>query len=112
MERRGPQPGREVFIALDPAASEFFRDGRYELTGEGRTLRAQEMVELWESWVDRYPVISIEDGLAEDDWDGWRLLTARPGRRVQLGGDHTFVTNAARPRHGSGDGIATRILIT
>src|SRR5947209_17350078 len=72
IERSGHQPGKEVFIALDPAASELYRGGRYELTGEGRTLQAQEMVALWESWVERYPVISIEDGLAEDDWDGWR----------------------------------------
>ncbi|TMF61733.1 MAG: phosphopyruvate hydratase [Chloroflexi bacterium] len=111
IERSGHQPGREVFIALDPAASEFNRDGRYELTGEGRTLRAQEMVALWESWVDRYPVISIEDGLAEDDWDGWRLLTARLGRRLQLVGDDIFVTNVVRLRRGIEDGIANSILI-
>jgi len=111
IERSGHQPGREVFIALDPAASEFYRDGRYELTGEGRTLRAQEMVALWESWVDRYPVISIEDGLAEDDWDGWRLLTARLGRRLQLVGDDIFVTNVVRLRRGIEDGIANSILI-
>ena len=111
IERSGHQPGREVFIALDPAASEFNRDGRYELTGEGRTLRAQEMVALWESWVDRYPVISIEDGLAEDDWDGWRLLTARLGRRLQLVGDDIFVTNVVRLRRGIEDGIADSILI-
>ncbi len=111
IERSGHQPGKEVFIALDPAASELYRDGRYELTGEGRTLQAQEMVALWESWVDRYPVISIEDGLAEDDWDGWRTLTAQLGKRLQLVGDDIFVTNVVRLRHGIEGGIANSILI-
>jgi len=111
IERSGHQPGKEVFIALDPAASELYRGGRYELTGEGRTLQAQEMVALWESWVDRYPVISIEDGLAEDDWDGWRTLTAQLGKRLQLVGDDIFVTNVVRLRHGIEGGIANSILI-
>ena len=111
IERSGHQPGKEVFIALDPAASELYRDGRYELTGEGRTLQAQEMVALWESWVERYPVISIEDGLAEDDWDGWRTLTAQLGKQLQLVGDDIFVTNVVRLRHGIESGIANSILI-
>jgi len=111
IERSGHQPGKEVFIALDPAASELYRGGRYELTGEGRTLQAQEMVALWESWVERYPVISIEDGLAEDDWDGWRTLTAQLGKRLQLVGDDIFVTNVVRLRHGIEGGIANSILI-
>ncbi len=111
IERSGHQPGKEVFIALDPAASELYRDGRYELTGEGRTLQAQEMVALWESWVERYPVISIEDGLAEDDWDGWRTLTAQLGKRLQLVGDDIFVTNVVRLRHGIKGGIANSILV-
>jgi len=111
IERSGHQPGKEVFIALDPAASELYRDGRYELTGEGRTLQAQEMVALWESWVERYPVISIEDGLAEDDWNGWRTLTAQLGKRLQLVGDDIFVTNVVRLRHGIEGGIANSILI-
>jgi len=111
IERSGHQPGKEVFIALDPAASELYRDGRYELTGEGRTLQAQEMVALWESWVERYPVISIEDGLAEDDWDGWRTLTAQLGKQLQLVGDDIFVTNVVRLRHGIEGGIANSILI-
>ena len=111
IERSGHRPGEEVFIALDPAASELYRDGRYELSGEGRTLGAQEMVALWESWVDRYPVISIEDGLAEDDWDGWRTLTAQLGKRLQLVGDDIFVTNVVRLRHGIEGGIANSILI-
>jgi enolase 1/2/3 len=111
IERSGHQPGEEVFIALDPAASELYRDGQYELAGERRTLRAQEMVALWASWVDRYPVISIEDGLAEDDWDGWRTLTAQLGKRLQLVGDDIFVTNVVRLRRGIEGGVGNSILI-
>ena len=84
---------------------------RWLATGEGRTLQAPEMVALWQSWVDRYPVISIEDGLAEDDWDGWRTLTAQLGKRLQLVGDDIFVTNVVRLRHGIEGGIANSILI-
>jgi enolase len=111
MERSGHQPGTEVFIALDPAASEFYRDGAYQLTGEGRTLQAKQLIERWASWIDRYPVISIEDGLAEDDWEGWRLLTSMLGERMQLVGDDIFVTNVVRLRHGIESGIANSILI-
>jgi enolase 1/2/3 len=111
MQRSGHQPGTDVFIALDPAASEFYRDGRYALTGEGQTLQAKELIDRWASWIDRYPVISIEDGLAEDDWDGWRLLTSKLGKRVQLVGDDIFVTNVVRLRHGIESGIANSILI-
>ena len=111
MERSGHQPGADVFIALDPAASEFYRDGRYQLTGEGRILTAQELIDRWASWIDRYPVISIEDGLAEDDWEGWRLLTSKLSKRVQLVGDDIFVTNVVRLRHGIEDGIGNSILI-
>src|SRR5207237_10373116 len=105
------QPGEEVVIGRDAAASELYDDGRYELTGEGRTLLSQELVDLWASWVDRYPVISIEDGLAEDDWEGWRTLTTRLGKRLQLVGDDIFVTNVVRLRHGIECGIANSILI-
>ena len=111
IERTGHEPGKEVFIALDPAASELYHQGRYELTGEGRTLPVPEMVALWESWVNRYPVISIEDGLAEDDWDGWRTLTTDLGRRLQLVGDDIFVTNVVRLRRGIDAGVANGILI-
>jgi enolase len=111
MERSGHQPGTDVFIALDPAASEFYRDGRYQLSGEGRSLKAQELIDRWASWIDRYPVISIEDGLAEDDWEGWRLLTSKLGKRVQLVGDDIFVTNVVRLRHGIEEGIGNSILI-
>ena len=111
IERSGHRPGEDVFIALDPAASEFYRAGQYELQGEGRTLDPGELVDRWEAWVDRYPVISIEDGLAEDDWEGWRQLTQRLGKRVQLVGDDIFVTNVVRLRHGIEEGIANSILI-
>ena len=111
IERSEHQPGTDVCIALDPAASEFYRDGRYQLSGEGRSLQAQELIDRWASWIDRYPVISIEDGLAEDDWEGWRLLTSKLGKRVQLVGDDIFVTNVVRLRHGIEEGIGNSILI-
>jgi enolase len=111
IERSGHQPGRDLFIALDPAASEFYRDGHYELTGEGLRLTAAELIDRWAGWTDRYPVISIEDGLAEDDWEGWRLLTSKLGKRVQLVGDDIFVTNVMRLRRGIENEIANSILI-
>jgi enolase len=111
MERSGHQPGKEVFIALDPAASELYRDRRYQLKGEGKTFDDRELIDRWTSWLDRYPVISIEDGLAEDDWDGWQTLTRELGKRVQLVGDDIFVTNVVRLRHGIEQGIANSILI-
>jgi len=111
IERSGHRPGTDVFIALDPAASEFYRDGRYLLSGEGLSLRAEELVDRWATWIDRYPVISIEDGLAEDDWEGWRSLTGKLGKRVQLVGDDIFVTNVLRLRRGIETGVANSILI-
>jgi enolase len=111
IERAGHQPGRDVFIALDPAASELFRDGRYELRGEGLTMTSAQLSDRWASWVDKYPVISIEDGLAEDDWEGWQQLTARLGGRLQLVGDDIFVTNVVRLRRGIESRVANSILI-
>ncbi|HXN04423.1 MAG TPA: phosphopyruvate hydratase [Candidatus Acidoferrum sp.] len=111
IERSGHRPGQDVFIALDPAASELYQKGQYQLQGEGKTLDAGQMIDRWGDWVDRYPVISIEDGLAEDDWDGWRQLTQRLGKRLQLVGDDIFVTNVVRLRHGIEEGIANSILI-
>jgi len=111
IERSGYIPGDQVAIALDPAASEFFRNGRYELHGEGRTLEPPELVGLWEDWCDRYPIVSIEDGMAEDDWDGWRLLTERLGNRIQLVGDDVFVTNLIRLREGFERGVANALLV-
>ncbi len=107
----GYTPGRDVAIGLDPAASELYEDGHYVLRGEGRTLESAELVDLWEAWCDKYPIVSIEDGMAEDDWDGWRLLTERLGGRVQLVGDDIFVTNTERLQLGFDRGVANAILI-
>jgi enolase len=111
IERSGHQPGHEVSIALDPAASELYRDGRYHLPGEGRTLTTAQLIDRWKEWLDRYPVISIEDGLAEDDWDGWEALTHELGNRTQLVGDDIFVTNVVRLQQGIEQGVANSILI-
>jgi enolase 1/2/3 len=100
IEKAGYRPGEQIAIALDPATSELRRDGRYVLEGEGATKSSQEMIDFWDEWVSRYPIISIEDGLAEDDWEGWSLLTARLGARTQLVGDDLFVTNPGILREG------------
>ena len=102
----GYRPGEDVAICLDPAASEFFKAGRYELAGEGRSLTSAEMVDYWATLPDRYPVLSLEDGMAEQDWDGWELLTKRLGERLQLVGDDIFVTNPSILREGIDRGIA------
>jgi enolase len=93
IEAAGYRPGDDVAIALDPASSELYQDGLYELASEGRSLTSAEMVDLWAEWCEKYPIVSIEDGLAEDDWDGWSLLTQRLGDKVQLVGDDLLVTN-------------------
>jgi enolase len=112
IEKAGYRPGEQVALALDPAASELYRDGVYVLEGEGgRRLPPAEMVEYYASLCDRYPIVSIEDGLAEDDWEGWAALTKRLGRRVQLVGDDLFVTNVERLARGIESGIANSILI-
>jgi enolase len=111
IQRAGYEPGPEVALAMDPAATEFWRDGRYELAGEGRTLDSAGMVELFEGLCDRYPIVSIEDGLAEEDWDGWRALTRTLGDRVQLVGDDLFVTNVDRIRRGLDLGVANSVLL-
>jgi enolase len=107
----GYTPGHDVMLALDPASTELYADGRYTLAKEGRTLSSIELVTLWEDWCRRYPIISIEDGLAEDDWPGWAELTRRLGDRVQLVGDDLFVTNTARLRRGIAERVANAILI-
>jgi enolase len=109
--KAGYKPGEEVSIALDPAASEFYKDGRYVLAGESRTLDSGGLADLYAEWVGRYPIISIEDGMAEDDWDGWALLTERLGSQVQLVGDDLFVTNVARLQEGIDRGVANSILV-
>jgi enolase len=110
-EAAGYNPGLDVTFALDPAASEFFRDGKYVLAGEGRTLDAEGLVRYLEELVNRYPIISIEDGCAEDDWQGWKMLTAALGRRLRIIGDDIFVTNPDRLRRGIEEGAANAILI-
>jgi enolase len=111
IEAAGYRPGDQVALALDPAASEFYRDGRYQLKGEGRTLDAAGMVRFYEDLVARFPIVSIEDGMAEDDWDGWAALTRALGGRVQLVGDDLFVTSTARLKQGIDRSIANAILI-
>jgi enolase len=111
IEQAGYRPGEQIALALDPAASEFHRGGVYDLAGEGARKTSGEMVAFYEDWVSRYPIVSIEDGLAEDDWDGWAELTRRLGRRAQLVGDDLFVTNPAILRRGIERGVANAILI-
>ncbi len=111
IERAGYQPGEQIGIALDPASSELYEDGVYHLKAEGRRLDSDEMVGFWEDWVSRYPIVSIEDGLAEDDWAGWGKLTERLGSRVQLVGDDLFVTNARRLQRGIDESVANAILV-
>ncbi len=110
-EKAGYRPGEDITFALDCAASEFFRDGRYELAGEGKSLDAAGMVRYLEELIGRYPIVSIEDGCAEDDWDGWKALTAALGGRVQLVGDDIFVTNPERLRRGIAEGVGNAILV-
>jgi enolase len=109
--KAGYEPGGEVDIALDPATSELWKDGRYELRGEGRTLDSDGMVELWRTLCGRYPIVSIEDGLAEEDWAGWMALTGVLGDQVQLVGDDLFVTNVERIRRGVAEQTANAVLI-
>ena len=111
VEAAGYRLGEEVVFALDCAASEFYTDGRYVLAGEGKEFDAQGMVEYLEGLVARFPIVSIEDGMAEGDWEGWKLLTERLGRRVQLVGDDLFVTNTKILKEGIERGIANSILI-
>ncbi|MDQ2764337.1 MAG: phosphopyruvate hydratase, partial [Pseudomonadota bacterium] len=110
-EKAGHRPGEDIVFALDCAATEFFRDGKYELAGEGKSLDAAGMVRYLEELVGRYPIVSIEDGCAEDDWDGWRALTQALGGRVQLVGDDLFVTNTERVRRGIEAGVANAVLV-
>ena len=111
IETAGYKPGEQIALALDCAASEFYKDGKYVLAGEGRSLSSAELTDLWADWAARYPIISIEDGMAEGDWDGWKLLTDKLGKKVQLVGDDVFVTNPKIFREGIKLGIANSILI-
>ena len=111
IEQAGYKPGEQVCIALDPAASELLKDGKYDLAGEGRTLSSAEMVDFYAAWVDKYPIISIEDGLSQDDWKSWQLLRQRIGDRVQIVGDDLLVTNVQRLALGIERKAANSILI-
>jgi enolase len=111
IEKCGRIPGKEIAIALDPATTEIYRDGSYHLDGEGRLLTSAQMVDYWADLCDRYPIVSIEDGMAEDDWDGWRALTERLGSRIQLVGDDLFVTNTSLLQKGIDRKTANSILI-
>ncbi|HHQ47700.1 MAG TPA: phosphopyruvate hydratase [Acidobacteria bacterium] len=112
IEKAGYEPGTQVALAMDPAASEFFADGRYHLTGEGRTgLSSDDMIGLYEELIEEFPIVSIEDGLAEGDWEGWRKMTERLGSRIQIVGDDIFVTNPDIIARGIAEGIANSVLI-
>jgi enolase len=111
IERAGRVPGEEVALAMDAASTEFFSEGSYVLAGEGRTLGPVDLADYLVDLCDRYPIVSIEDGMSEEDWDGWGLLTERLGTRVQLVGDDLFVTNSRRLGRGIDDGVANSILV-
>ncbi len=111
IERTGHEPGRDIAIALDPATSEIWRDGGYHLDGEGRVLTPSQLVDYWEELCGKYPIVSIEDGMAEEDWDGWAQLTERLGNKIQLVGDDIFVTNTSLLATGIERGVANSILI-
>ena len=111
IEKAGYTPGDEIAIALDPASTEFYQDGRYRLAAEGKEFDSDGMIGYWEEWLSKYPIVSIEDGLAEDDWVGWAQQTTRMGERVQLVGDDLFVTNVDRLQRGIDEGVANAILV-
>ena len=111
IERAGYAPGEQIAIALDPASTELYADGRYTLAREDRTLSGAELIDFWADWAERYPIVSLEDGLAEDDWDGWTALTERLGARIQLVGDDLLVTNTERLARAIRERAANSILV-
>jgi len=111
IEKAGFKPGEDVYIALDAASSEFFKNGKYCFDSTGEKMTSAEMVSFWADWCKKYPIASIEDGLAEDDWDGWKMATDQLGEKVQLVGDDLFVTNTKRLERGINEGIANSILV-
>ena len=111
IEKAGYQPGKQIYIAIDAAASEFYKDGKYHLEGEGVVKTSAEMVDFYVKLADKYPILSLEDGLHEDDWDGWKMLTDRIGGKVQLVGDDLFVTNTERLSKGIAQKTANSILV-
>ena len=111
IEKAGYKPGVDVFLGMDVASTEFFKDGKYHLEGEGKSFTSAEFVDFLAAWVDKYPIITIEDGCSEDDWEGWKLLTEKLGSKVQLVGDDLFVTNTERLSRGIEKGIGNSILV-
>lgn len=111
IKKAGYTPGKDVFLALDPASSEFFKDGKYQLKSEGKALTPAEMVDMYADWISKYPIVSIEDGCAEEDWDGWKILTEKVGNKIQLVGDDLFVTNVDFLKKGIDQKVANSILI-
>jgi enolase len=111
IEKAGYKPGEDVFLGLDCAATEYYKNGKYEMAGEGKSLSSDENVRFLEDLANRFPIISIEDGMAEDDWDGWKALTDAIGKKVQLVGDDLFVTNTERLVSGIKMGVANSILV-
>jgi len=111
IKKAGYKPGDQIVIALDPATSGFYEDGRYHLRTEKRKITSEEMVELWADWVKKYPIVVLEDGLAEDDWDGWKFLNKSLGNRIELVGDDLFVTNVERISRGIAENCANAVLI-
>jgi enolase len=111
IEKAGYRPGKDCYIALDPASSEFYENGSYKLVREGKTFNSEEMVDFYVRWTSQYPIISIEDGMAEDDWAGWQLLTQKLGDKVQLVGDDLYVTNVKRLENGIQKKASNSILI-
>jgi len=111
IELAGYRPGQDIYIALDPASSEFYVDGKYQLKAEGKSLSSEEMIDYYEDLIKKYPIISIEDGLAEDDWKGWQLMNKRLGDKIQIMGDDIFVTNVERLKRGIKEKTANSILI-
>ncbi|MEA3493024.1 MAG: phosphopyruvate hydratase [Candidatus Margulisiibacteriota bacterium] len=111
IDKAGYQAGKDIYISLDPASSEFYKDGKYQLKSEGKALSSEEMVAMYEDWAGKYPIISIEDGLAEGDWKGWKILTQKLGKKIQLVGDDLFVTNVEFLKKGIKQNVANSILI-
>jgi len=111
IDKAGYRAGKDVYLALDPASSEFYKDGKYVLKSEGKELTSEQMVEMYEGWIKKYPIISIEDGLSESDWDGWKVLTERLGGKIQLVGDDLFVTNVEFLKKGIEKKVGNSILI-